>query len=185
MAEKQKKAGSKINAFDILVILLVLCLIGTVAYRVYEGVAKDKVDSTSKYVIEFECDDYDSLARYLAVGDEVYLSSNGALLGEIYRGRTDFQAIFVETEAEETTVSEETTDSTLIGGSDEEETEAGVSYKPAKIKGKIRLNVSVTASREGSYYTLGEINFSKGSVINVYTEDTEFTITITNITTVK
>lgn len=185
MAEKQKKSGLRINAFDILVILLVLCLIGTVAYRVYEGVAKDKVDSTSKYVIEFECEDYDSLARYLASGDEVYLSSNGALLGEIYRGRTDFQAIYVETEAEETTVSDETTDSIIIGGTDDEETETGMSYKPAKITGKLRLNVSVTASSEGSYYTLGDVNFSKGSVINVYTEDAEFTITITNITTVR
>lgn len=184
MAEKQKKSGLRINAFDILVILLVLCLIGTVAYRVYEGVAKDRVDSTSKYVLEFECENYDSLAKYLASGEEVYLSSNGALLGEIYRGRTDFQAIYVETSAEETTVSDETTD-IIIGGSNDEETETGMSYKPAKITGKLRLNVSVTASSEGSYYTLGDVNFSKGSVINVYTEDTEFTITITNITTVR
>lgn len=184
MAEKQKKSGLRINAFDILVILLVLCLIGTVAYRVYEGVAKDRVDSTSKYVLEFECENYDSLAKYLASGEEVYLSSNGALLGEIYRGRTDFQAIYVETSAEETTVSDETTD-IIIGGSNDEETETGMSYKPAKITGKLRLNVSVTASSEGSYYTLGDVNFSQGSVINVYTEDTEFTITITNITTVR
>lgn len=180
MSEKQKKSGRGITAFDILVILLVLCLAATVVYRVYTETTNDKAGITSKYMIEFECEDYDSLAKYLEAGESVYLSSNGRLLGELYKGWNETQAISVEyldTEATEQTTSET--------GAEQLEDETGISYRIAKMTGKLKLNTDVTASKEGNYYSLGEINFSKGSVINVYTEDAEFTITITNITTTK
>lgn len=180
MSENQKKSGRGITAFDILVILLVLCLAATVVYRVYTETTNDKAGITSKYMIEFECEDYDSLAKYLEAGESVYLSSNGRLLGELYKGWNETQAISVEyldTEATEQTTSET--------GAEQLEDETGISYRIAKMTGKLKLNTDVTASKEGNYYSLGEINFSKGSVINVYTEDAEFTITITNITTTK
>lgn len=180
MAEKQKKSGKRITAFDIMVILLVLCLVATVVYRVYTETTNDKAGVTSKYVIEFECEDYDSLARYLLDEEDVYLSSNGRLLGELYKNWNEPQAIsveYLETESTEQTTSGKDAQSA--------EDETSVSYKMAKMTGKLRLNTEVTASKEGTYYSLGEINFSKGSVINVYTEDAEFTITITNVTTTK
>lgn len=173
MSKKQRKSGKRITAFDVLVILLVLCLAATVAYRVYTGIANDKVGSASRYVIEFECEDYDSLAKYLSAGEAVYLSSNGRLLGELQRKGNAPNVISVEyfdTETTEQTASESDT---------------AVSYKIAKLTGMLRLNAEVRASKEGNYYTLGDINFSKGSVINVYTEDAEFTITVTNITATK
>lgn len=180
MSEKQKKSGRGITAFDILVILLVLCLAATVVYRVYTETTNDKAGITSKYMIEFECEDYDSLAKYLEAGESVYLSSNGRLLGELYKGWNETQAIAVEypdTEATEQTTSET--------GAEQSEDETDISYRIAIMTGKLKLNTEVTASKEGNYYSLGDINFSKGSVITVYTEDAEFTITVTNITTTK
>ncbi|MBE6684170.1 MAG: hypothetical protein E7592_00790 [Ruminococcaceae bacterium] len=180
MAEKRKRSGRRITAFDIMVILLVLCLIGTVVYRVYTEIDNDKAGITSKYSIEFECEDYDSLAKYLLDEEEVYLASNGRLLGEIYKGWNDAQAIYVEYSDTEGT---EQTES----GNDEQsaKNETAVSYRMAKMTGKMRLNLEVLASKEGNYYSLGEVNFSKGSVIDVYTDDAEFTITITSITATK
>ena len=176
MAEKRKRTGKRITAFDIMVILLILFLVATVAYRIYMESNNDKVGVASKYIIEFECEDYDSLARYLSAGESVYLSSNGRLLGEIYKSWSDPHAISVEYLETE-------------GESDKEaqsaEDETSVSYKMAKMTGKLKLNTDVTASKEGTYYSLGEVSFSKGSVINVYTDDSEFTITVKNITTVK
>lgn len=174
MSEKQKKSGKRrITAFDILVLLLVFCLAATVVYRVYTETAKDKAGTKAKYVVEFECEDYDSLARYLTAGESVYLASNGRLLGELYKGGNSAQVISVEY------IDAGITDQT---GSEDETT---VSYRMAKLTGRLRLNTEVRASKEGNYYSLGEINFSKGSVINVYTEDAEFTIIITNVISTK
>ena len=180
MSEKQKRSGGRITAFDILVILLVLCLAATVVYRVYTETTNDKAGITSKYMIEFECEDYDSLAKYLEAGESVYLSSNGRLLGELYKGWNETQAISVEYPDAETT--EQTTSA---ADAEQSEEETAVSYRIAKMTGKLKLNTEVTASKEGNYYSLGDINFSKGSVINVYTDDAEFTITITNIAVTK
>ena len=180
MAEKRKRTGKRITAFDIMVILLILCLVATVAYRIYMESNNDKVGVASKYIIEFECEDYDSLARYLAAGESVYLSSNGRLLGEIYKSWSDPHAIsveYLETDGGDQIESDNEAQSA--------EDETSVSYKMAKMTGKLKLNTDVTASKEGTYYSLGEVSFSKGSVINVYTDDSEFTITIKNITTVK
>ena len=177
MADKQKRSGKRITAFDVLVILLVLCLAVTVVYRVYTETAGGKAGVKSKYVIEFECVDYDSLARYLSAGESVYLSSNGKLLGELYKRGNESQVISIE--YLETDVTEQPSADDAQSAEDE----TSVSYKLAKMTGKLRLNTDVKASKEGNYYSLGEINFSKGSVITVYTEDAEFTITVTNITT--
>lgn len=179
MAKKRKRSGKRITAFDVLVILLVFCLAATVAYRVYTTTANEKAGNSAKYVIEFECEDYDSLVGYLSVGESLYLESNGRLLGELYKKGNDplISVEYLDTESTEQTTSENEVQSS------EDETE--VSYRMATMTGKLKLNKDVKASKEGNYYSLGEINFSKGSVINVYTDDTEFTITITNITTVK
>ena len=104
---KAKKTRKKVNPFDVIIVMLILCLIGSLAYRVYDGVSVEKADENSKYVIEFICDDaYNSTVNYLGNKTQIYLPG-GELLGDIYTesGR-DAISVIVATEA----VTEEVTE---------------------------------------------------------------------------
>ena len=61
---KKKRDRKKLNPFDVVVVLLILCLVGTLGYRVYEGVANPSFQKDSKYVVTFECDEeYNSVIK--------------------------------------------------------------------------------------------------------------------------
>ena len=171
------KAKRKINAFDVLVIFLVICLLATFAYRIYEGFSEESNRGDSKFVVYFECvSEYDSLVKYLSDGDAVYYAATGELLGYIHAkdGKPALEIITFGVDEEITeTVGTETA---------ETEDESRDSYEKVMLGGEIRLRGDATKKYNADLYTVGSIGITKGSEISVYTEDAEFTLIVLSIT---
>lgn len=205
---KNKKERRRINPFDVVVLLLVLILIATFAYRLYAGVAEDDNSDYIKYVMEFECEnEYNSLLDYLSEGDAVYLSATGELLGYLYVGDVDDGAFF-EIVDDIPTFADGDSDSGSESGFLEEETFEGSEsssgfekdsnanedvevednepyYHLSRLGGYLRLNYNTVRVSYGDYYTVGDVNFAIGSIIEVYTEKTVFTIKVIDIELVE
>jgi len=157
MSEQTKKKKVKINVIDVLIILLVIVLIATVVYRVYTGINDKTSSSKSRYVITFECNDvYDSLAKYLTDGKAVYLESNGTLLGHIHRNDDAALTVFGES----------------VGKG---------AYSMVSLRGYIKMSSEAVKSSSAGYYSIGDINVTVGSCIEVYTNETSFTLTVKSI----
>ena len=197
---KAKKEKRRINPFDVVVILLVIILIATFAYRLYDGIADSGNSNDIKYVMEFECEnEYNSLLNYLSEGDAIYLESTGELLGYLYVGDIDDGAIFeiiddIPTFADERDGSESESDTESVETFEELEStaeedthtvEKELYYHTARIGGYLRLNMNTLRVPSGDYYTVGDVNFAIGSVIEVYTEKTVFTIKVVGIELVE
>lgn len=191
-----RKEKRRLNVFDAVIILLLLCLLISFGYRIWAG-----MDSNSSgmrdayYVMEFECDaEYDSLLRYLEQGDAVYFSADGKLLGYLYADEDDENGAIYEIVDDIPT---------FAGDGDEEETEAASEsgaavgeydnslyipnplpetvYDVVRLGGQIALNAETVKVKSGNYYFIGETNFTKGSVIEVYTDDAVFTLKVVNV----
>jgi hypothetical protein len=207
MARNQKKKKG-INAFDAVVILLLLCLFATFAYRIYTGFGEsDDGVAGSKYVMEFQCDkEYNSILRYLEGGDAVYFASDGKLLGYLYVGSEYENGAIYEIAdvgaraALPETPSEEQTEMTLetVGAEDGAvEIESGANdgyylptptlpaadqfYHLVRLGGQLALNSETVKVKNGNYYSIGDTNFTVGSVIEVYTDDAVFTLKVAKI----
>lgn len=169
---KEKREHRRINAFDVMIILLALCLLGALGYRIYQGVSTPDVVKNSRYIVEFECDGiYNSLAEYVDNDDVVYFAKSGEVLGHIYMTREDSHPLEIITEGVEPTPDEET---------ETETEEEGVSYEKVNARGKLKLNADAIETEE-NYFTVGELGFTTGSVIEVYTSKATFIIRITGI----
>ena len=121
MARNEKKAKRRVNPFDVMIVLLVLCLIATFIYRVYNGVSNKNDNSVSEYVLTFECDGkINSIGDYLDEGTPVYLLTSKELLGYMCGGDDEVK-VTVLTEAETGTETE--TESGADDASIETETE--------------------------------------------------------------
>lgn len=170
-----KKRDKKITAFDVVIVLLIIGLLATFGYRVYDGIADPGVNKNSKYVVSFVCDDeYNSVAKYLEDGESVYIASTGELLGTLYAKKSGEPVI---------TVSGGSAD---IGNGDEGSDETDVViYEKVTFSGNLKLNPDAIAVSAGSYYTVGGINIAKGSVIKVYTEDAVFMLKVDSITPIQ
>lgn len=160
---KKKRERKRINAIDVVIILLILCLIATFAYKVYDGVADPATKKDSKYVVSFVCEEYASLAKYLEDGEAVYFEKNGELLGNLFAEGGETPAVSVSGDA---------------AGND------GV-YETATLSGKLKLNANAVAVSSGNYYTVGDINIAAGSEIRVFTEDTVFTLKVIGISKIQ
>ena len=166
MKIKKKRERKKINAFDVVIILLILCLIVTFAYKMYDGIADPTFKKDSKYVVTFKCDDeYISLAKYLENGEAVYFEKNGELLGNLYAENNGASAV-------------------AVANSSAEEGEANA-YAKAELSGKLKLNANAVEVNAGNYYTIGDMNVAAGSEIRVFTDDTVFTLKVVNISEIQ
>ena len=210
MANDQKKRKG-INAFDAVVILLLLCLVATFAYRIFTGFGEsDDGVAGSKYVMEFQCDgEYNSILRYLESGDAVYLASDGKLLGYLYTGSeyengAIYEIVGVGARAIPGDPTEEETEMVLetVGAEDGAvEIESGVNdgyylptpslpaadqfYHVVRLGGQIALNSETVKVKSGNYYSIGDTNFTVGSVIEVYTDDAVFTLKVAKISLIE
>lgn len=183
MARESKKAKKRVNPFDVIIVLLVLCLLATFGFRIYNGVATKNDSNVSDYILTFECNGkVNSLGEYLDAGTPVYLSANKEILGYIYEGK-DAVKVTVLTEAETEAATEFVTSADVESEIDttEAETEKPLEYKKADIEGKIRLSANVNVYSGGVYYSIGDINFAPGSVLKIYTEEATFTVTVKSI----
>ena len=171
----KKKRDKKITALDVVIVLLIIGLLATFAYRVYDGIADPGFKKNSKYTLAFVCDDeYNSIAKYLEDGEAVYIASTGELLGNLYAKKAGEPVI------------------TVSGGSADVETDGESSdlasetlYEKVILSGNLKLNADADAISAGNYYTVGGINIVGGSTIEVYTEDTVFTLTVASITPIQ
>ena len=185
-----KKNKIKVNVFDVVVILLVILLVGTLIYRIYSGSENEALQNGTKYVIYFESNDvYDSLIAYLEDGDTVYLE-NGEVFGFLYSESDESGVVYeliddIPTYAD-SSVSEGSQDNSDIGegnivfveSSDEN---ISASYRMINIGGNIRLSHNAVRVQKGNYFSIGDKNITEGSVVKVYTEDVEFTLVIKDI----
>ncbi len=169
--KKIKKTKAKINGFDVFVMLLVLCLIATVVYKVYSSVASDSNTENSNVTVKFKCDgEYDSIVDYLTDGDVVYLES-GEILGYISKNPDRNELFEVIYKSDEEDIEE---------SSSEEETKS-IIYESVEFSGEMKLNGNAAKSARGSYYVIGEDNITVGGKLLVHTKSCEFTITVTDI----
>lgn len=171
---RQKKEHRRINAFDVVIILLILCLAGAFGYRVYQGVSDPDTRKESKYIVEFECEGvYNSLVDYIENGETVYFADSGDVFGHMYKTKDSAAAMEIITEKSDEAETEET-------GSEEEQNTKPF-YETVRAKGQLKLNADAIKSGVGNHFTLGDRGFTTGTVIEVCTSDTVFVLKITNI----
>lgn len=176
---KKSKAKRRINIFDAVVILLLVCLVFTFGYRMYNGLADGSSSGTAKYVMTFECEQgYNSILDHIDDGEAVYFRNNGILLGYFYAPADDDNG-HIYSLAED-----------IPESNGEEETEGTPNdlsvfqikaYSKIKFGGHLRLNVEAVKVKTGNYYYIGEMNFTEGSVIEVCTDKTVFTLKVKKI----
>ncbi len=173
--ENSKKNRVKINAFDVFLILLVLCLIATAAFRIYNGVSEDKNSYNSEYILNFTCEgEYNSIIKYVKDGDAVYLQ-DGELLGYITfaegnEGDTPLEIIIDEENPDDEANSEVANDNANTNE---------LSF--VRFSGAMTLNGNAKKSQKGNYYIIGEDNITEGAKFTVHTINAEFTITVVSI----
>ena len=169
---KLRKVKRKLNVIDVIIILLVLALIGTTAYKVYFEITNGHSGKQGNYIVTFECDsEYRNLVKYLKSGDAVYFSTNGNLMGYLYDVAGDDVGAVYEINTEE----EGTETETKHKNNDP--------YSKVRLGGKLKLDSSAVKAKNGEYYTVGERNISVGSSFEVYTAKAVFTLTIKSIGT--
>ena len=167
--KKIKKTKVKINAFDVFVILLVLCLIATAVYKLYGSASINNGGENADVTVKFKCDgEYDVILDYLSEGDAVYLES-GKILGYISKDSAKKDLFEVSYKADEN------------GETPSVDDTAGNTYKMIAFAGEIKLNGSASKSGRGAYYVIGEDNVTVGGKLTVHTKNCEFTITVTDI----
>ena len=175
MSENTKKRKIRFNVLDVFVILLIAVLIFSVIYKIYANNAKEANKTETVYIVRFECADaYNSLIRYLDEGDEVYIKSTGEFLGYIYKSEDAIGTDAIVETGSNKPEAEQTEDDT------EKKEDEG--YRRTSYEGRLKLNGNTEMSRDGLYYILNGQNITVGSKIQVYTDDTEFTITIKQLT---
>ncbi len=179
---RKNKTKKRINAFDIAVILLLLCLVATFAYRIYAGVRAENVEADDvQYVLSFTCDEeYDSLLSYLSDGDAVYFEDD-KLLGILYAGEGEF-AVYLADDQLSDLPNENETDRIFDAVGEITGTRP---YRTVTLKGQIGLNRETVRVKDGNYYSINGRNLTAGSVLKVYTENAEFTLRIDNITAIE
>ncbi len=176
MANGEKKKRIRINPFDVVIVLLILCLLATFGYRIYNGVEEKSDSKTSNYVLTFACDQsVSSLADYLKKGTPVYLSANNEVLGYIYDGKNSVTV---------NVITEETSSDNIENTDDVQDMGEKSPYERAEIHGKIHLSEDVQVYKNGVYYTIKNVNFSVGSKLTVFTEEASFTLTVQSVSRV-
>ncbi len=163
----EKKQRKKINPLDVVIILLVLCLVATFAYRLYDGVTTPNLKDDSEFVVYFDCNDYKSLTSYIDDEDGVYLASTGELFGYVCPVNESGAIVNIKSNESGTTTLPVT------------------DYEKVDFSGALKLSAEARAVSSGNYYSLGEMNFTKGSTVEVYTEKAVFTITVTDIVPIQ
>ncbi len=174
MARKNKER-KKINPFDVAVILLLICLVATFAYRVYAGISADDPENKEvKYIMEFTCEEeYDSILSYLAPGDAVYFGDE-KLLGFLYAGEEE-NAVYA-------VVDPDHMQSPAPDGNGGETAGEVKLYTPIRLEGRISLNGETVRVKNGNYYSIGGTNLTVGGKLHVYTEKADFTLVVRSIT---
>jgi len=158
-----KKKGKRINAIDVAIILLLLALIGTAAYRIYSEVTNGVSASQSNIILVFESRvDDESILNYLKNGDSVFLTTDNTKLGVLYDSKSGDGLGAVYKKANN-------------------DAEVGGDGAKITLAGAIRLSADARKSQNGNYYVINGRNISVGSKMDVYTETAVLRITVKSI----
>jgi hypothetical protein len=181
MTNPNNKIKKRINVIDVIIILLVLALIGTVIFRIYQSIGDGSSKKGSNYIVSFECSaEYDTLTDYLKNGEKVYLSTNKSLIGYIYDDPDDEHGAVYEIPYD---VEEETEEGeTGVPSKAESENHNNEAYRVVRLAGKLKLSSEAVKAKSGDYYTVKGRNITVGSVLEVYTDEAVFTIVVKSIT---
>lgn len=156
------KNKKKINVIDVVIILLVLALIGTAAYRIYSEITKNISAKKSNIILTFECEvTYDSILQHVKNGDAVYLSSDGTLLGYLFKADGATDALYCLT--------------------DDTDSSEGSANKSIKLRGTLKLSADAREAQNSGYYVINGNNITKGSTLDVYTEKAVMKIVVKSI----
>ena len=177
MAKSNEKVRKKVNPFDVVVILLVVCLLVSFGYRLYVGIADESTRYVSEYVVEFESESCRSILAYLSRGTAVYLASNGELIGYFYADDTDKLGPVYQ-------LPDQNDKDEVKATEGNGENNAFSEYANVRFGGKIRFSSNAVRVKTGDYFTVGGINLTAGSVVEVYTEKAVFTMTVKGFDTV-
>ncbi len=183
MANPNNKSKRRINVIDVIIILLVLALIGTAVYRVYAAISDGSSKKGSDYIVTFECgSEYNTLIEYLKNGEEIYLTTNKALIGYIYDDPDDSHGAVYEILTDEPVEEETGEGETEVPVRSDEENENTDAYRKTKLSGMFKLSSEAVKAKSGNYYTVKGRNITVGSTLEVYTDDTVFTLVVKSIT---
>ncbi len=165
MSEISRKSKIKLNIIDVVIILLVLALIATAAFRIYEEVTENTSAKQSDCILTFEfVDGTDgSILDYLNDGDAVYIRKDGTLLGYFYDETADdgIEAVYQAIDASNST------NGTVI------------------LRGTIKLSIDAHKAQNGEYYVINGTNITEGGTLEIYTEKTVMNIVVKSLSESK
>lgn len=153
-----KKERKRLNVIDIVIILLLVALVGTAGYRIYNEVTKGEAAGQGNILLMFEAEvDDGGIVDYLKDGNAVYFTTDKTQLGTLYDRSSDdghgpVYAISVD----------ESGKTTLIGS--------------------LRLVADARKATGGDYYVINGRNINVGAKLDVYTDTAVLKITVKSIT---
>ncbi len=156
----KKKGKRKLNVIDVVIILLMIALVGTMAYRIYTEITNGESARQSNIIVTFEAQvEDDGILDYLKNGDKVYFVTDKTQLGTLYDGAADdgLGAVYKKLD---------------------EKAESDASVGKTTICGTLRLVAEARKSQNGDYYVIDGRNISVGSKLDVYTDTAVLRITI-------
>ncbi len=159
-----KAKNKRFNSIDVFIILLIVLCIAAIYFRgtvaSWIGVEKE----LDEYKITFEVKQIKSTSdKYLITGNDVYMA-NGGLLGKLSEKSSLPSKVFVK---------------------DQNGKQVEVSYPKDTY---IDVTGSLTCkgiTNDDGFYLNGTYSISPGTVLNVYTDMLDFTITVTDIAKIQ
>ena len=129
-----------------------------------------KAQDTKDYVISYSIENIRyTTPNYINVGDEVYFSSNGELLGTLISESENQGALSITPASE------------YFTNSSGEVVEAFYPNEESRVDAKGRLMCVGTYNEDGGFLLNGDTYIAAGQSINVYTEIVTFVINVTGI----
>ena len=166
MSVTARKNKKRINAVDVVIILLVLALIATAVYRICDEVTKNISSKQSKCILTFECTvTNEGILDYLKDGEAVYLSKDGTLIGVFYDETADDGKGAVY--------------KVVDGNSENSSSGAFV------LRGSIKMSADAHKAQGGEYYVINGTNITEGGTLAIYTEKAVLNVVVKSFSELK
>ena len=166
----EKKNSPHFNAVDALIILLVILVVLGIYFRYNIVDVLSQAQEKKDYVISYSIENIRyTTPNYINVGDKVYFSSYGELLGTLISESENQGALSITPASEYFTVSSG------------EVVEAFYPNEESRGDAKGRMLCVGTYNEDGGFLLNGDTYIASGQSISVYTEIVTFVINVTGI----
>ncbi|MBQ8140867.1 MAG: hypothetical protein IJ038_04130 [Clostridia bacterium] len=169
-SKADRKTAPHFNAVDAMIIILVIVAIVGIYFRhnIIEFLTDDRNDD--EYVVSFAIEDIRyTTPNYMNVGDSVYFSSDGELLGTLMSESENQGALNI------------TPASKYFTDSNGEVHEIFYPNEESRVNARGRLLCVGSYNEEGGFCIDGSTYIAAGQSIEVYTEFVSVNITVTSI----